>query len=321
MSRVAVTGAAGFLGKHLVARWRREGRDVLPLVRQIDARSPPGSVPLGDVLANPALLGGCRVLVHSAAIRHRYGADPASYRASNVELVERLIEAVAGRGCRFVHVSSVGVYGFPTDLPITEAHPYAPVTLYSASKVEAEQLAREVAGAKGVDLVIARPTIVYGPGDSNGMLDKMARMIRAGTYRVVGSGHNTLHHTHIDDIVQGLSLASERPEAVGEHFIFAGPEVVTLLELSEFVAKAVGRRLPRLRIPMSVARSAATVVDWLAEGGIGFTRREPPINHEKLDVMCVPVSFDVGKARRLLGYAPTVRYREGVPRALTEVAP
>ena len=313
----AITGAAGFVGAHLVRGFEARGARVVPLVRSVAGRSPAGALELEAVLSDPARLEGIGVLVHAAAVRHRHGIDEGTYRASNVELVERALRAAAAaRVKRFVFVSSVGVYGFPARLPVTEAHPYAPRTLYSATKVEAEMRARRTARELGLPLCIARPTIVYGPGDRNGMLDKMATMIRSGTYRIVGRGDNLLHHTHIDDIVEGLWLAATHPAAADEHFILAGPETLTLAELSAIVARAVGRSLPRAHVPSALARAVATVVDVAAYRGVAFTSREPPVNHEKLDVMTLPIWFDAGKARRLLGFAPRVSYEEGVVRTL-----
>lgn len=313
----AITGAAGFLGTHLVRGFEARGARVLPLVRAVEDRFPSGSRTLDEVLAEPSALAGVDVVVHAAAVRHRYGTDASTYRASNVDLVERTIRACAAAGVRrFVLVSSVGVYGFPMRLPVTEEHPYAPRTMYAATKVEAEMRARRAARELGMPLVIARPTIVYGPGDRNGMLDKMAAMIRAGTYRIVGSGDNVLHHTHVDDVVEGVWLAATRPEAEDDHFILAGPETITLAGLSELVARAVGRPLGKTRVPGALARAVATVVDVAAHRGVAFAAREPPINHEKLDVMTLPICFDVGKARRRLGYDPRVGYEEGVMRTL-----
>jgi nucleoside-diphosphate-sugar epimerase len=314
---VAISGAAGFLGTHLVRGFEARGARVLPLVRAVDDRSPAMACVLEAALATPSLLTAADVFVHAAAVRHRHGVDASTYRASNVDLVERALRAAAeARVRRFVFVSSVGVYGFPARLPVTEEHPYAPRTLYAATKVEAEMRARRAASELGVDLCIVRPTIVYGPGDRNGMLDKMAAMIRTGTYRVVGPGDNVLHHTYVDDIVEGVWLAAMHAQAAGDHFILAGPETTTLGGLSELVAGAVGRSLPKRHVPTGIARAVATAVDIAAYRGIAFAAREPPVNHEKLDVMTLPVYFDVGKARRLLGFAPRVGYKEGVMRTL-----
>jgi len=315
-ARVAVTGATGFLGGHLVRDLGARGTSVLPIVRRVDDRAPPMSVALDALLADPARLDGVDTIVHTAAVRHRHGVDAGAYRTANVTLVEHLLRASAGRVRRFVHVSSVGVYGFPQHLPITEAHPYAPATLYSSTKVEAEKLARRVAKEVGIELVILRPTIVYGPGDTNGMLDKTARMILAGTYRIVGRGDNTLHHTFVSDVVDGIELAVRSPNAAGEDFILAGPETTTLREFSETVARAVGRKVSRLRIPLGFARAVATAIDVATYRRLSFRDREPPINNEKLDVMSIPIAFDPAKARALLGYAPRIGYDEGIRRAL-----
>jgi nucleoside-diphosphate-sugar epimerase len=289
----------------------------LPLVRVVADQSPAGAHALEDVIADPTILEGTDVFVHSAAVRHRYGVDATTYHASNVDLVERAMRACAtAKVRRFVFVSSVGVYGFPRRLPVTEEHPYAPRTSYSSTKVEAETRARRAARTLELELCIARPTIIYGPGDRNGMLDKMAAMIEAGTYRLVGPGNNVLHHMHIDDAVEGIWLAATHARAAGDHFILAGAETTTLARLSDLVARSLGRELPRVHIPLSVARAAAAMIDGAARLGVAFVSREPPVNQEKLDVMTLPIAFDVAKARRLLGFAPAVGYKEGVTRTL-----
>lgn len=314
---VAVTGAAGFIGSHLVRGIDARGGGVVPFVRILDARAPAGARTLEDGIARPAFFEGAEVLVHAASVRHHQGIDGTAYRSANVDLVERTMRSAVAAGVRrVVYVSSVGVYGFPERLPVSERYPYAPRTLYAATKVEAELRARRVGRELGVDVVIARPAMVYGRGDRGGVLDKMATMVRAGVYRVVGSGDNVLHHVHIDDLVDGLWLAATRSSAAGEDFILAGAETTTLAELSERVARAVDRRLPRRHVPAGVARAAATVVDLAGYHGVAFSRHEPPLNHEKLDLMTLPIRFDIAKARELLGYAPAVGYEEGVRRTL-----
>jgi nucleoside-diphosphate-sugar epimerase len=312
--RIAVTGAGGFLGGHLVRGLRGEGFDVLPLVRASKDTDPDAARALDDVLAAPSALAGVDVLVHAAAVRHRYGVGEAAYRETNVALAEAVLRAGAGRVRRFVYVSSVGVYGWPDRLPVDESFPFAPRTTYSESKVAAEGLVARVAKELGVEHVIVRPTIVYGPGDTNGMLDKLARMIKSGTYVLVGDGRNTLHHTYVDDVVRGIQHAATSPAAAGRDFILCGPETITLRALSELVARTVGRPLRRVRVPLRFARAIASVVD--AASARGLVPREPPINSEKLDVMTLPIAFDASKAARLLGFEARVRYEEGVPRAV-----
>ena len=307
LRRVVVTGANGFLGGHLVRAARAEGKSVLGVVREAAA----GQASMASILADPDLLNGTDVLVHAAAIRHRHDATPASYQASNVDLVDALVRAAAGRVGRFVHVSSVGVYGFPTDLPITEATPFRPRTLYSQTKIEAEKLVTSLATKLALPFTIIRPTIIYGPGDTNGMLDKLAAMLRARRYLLVGSGANTLHHTYVDDVVRGIYTLADSAKTAGDHFILAGPETITLRALSELVARHVGTKVPRVHVPLRLARGVAACFDVARYQKLAFVDREPPINNEKLDVMTVSVAFDPAKAKAV-GYAPRVRYEEGL---------
>jgi dihydroflavonol-4-reductase len=313
--RLVISGAAGFLGQHLVRAARGRGDAVLPLVHARRPSSADDERPLDEFLA-----GGpdepVDAFIHAAAVRHRHGITLEAYREANVELVARAARALRGRAARFVLVSSVGVYGWPHDLPISEKHAFAPRTRYSETKVMAEERLRAICAEQGLEFTIVRPCIVYGPGDTNGMLDKMARMIAARRYLVVGRGRNVLHHVFVDDVVDGILLAARHPAASGEDFILAGPETTTLGALSVLVARTLGARLPPLGVPLRGARIAASGVELATRLGLVSGGREPPINHEKLDVMTLPIAFDIGKARSLLGYAPRVGYAEGVPRAL-----
>ncbi len=314
---VAISGAAGFLGVHLVRGFDGRGARVLPLVRAVEGRSPAGARVLDEACADPAVLAGVDVFVHAAAIRSPHGVDASTFRSSNVDGVERAMQACAAAGVRrFVFVSCVDVYGFPARLPVIEGDPFAPRTAYAGTKVEAEMRARRAARDLPLPLTLVRPAIIYGPGDRHGMLARMAAMIRSSTYRVVGPGDNVLHHAHVDDVVEGIWLAATRDAAAGEDFILAGPETTTLARLSMLVARALGRDLPRRHVPVAVARAVATAVDAAEQYGVAFTKREPPIDHEKLDAMTLPVRFDIGKAQRLLGFAPSVGYEEGLMRTL-----
>jgi nucleoside-diphosphate-sugar epimerase len=317
IASAAIVGAGGFLGTHLVRGFEARGARVVPLVRRVEDRSPAGARAFGEALEDPALLAGIDVVVHVAAAGTGHGSDAASERTANLDLVERAMVLTAKAGARrFVLVSSVGVYGYPSRLPVTEDHPYAPRTAHAATRVEAEMRARRAARDLPFDLVIARPTAVYGPGARHGLLVTMAAMIATGTYRVVGSGDNVLHHMHVDDAVEGLWLAATHPDAAADHFLFAGPETTTLARLSELVSRALGRPLPRRHLPAGLARAMATLVDVAATRGVAFTRQDGPLFHARLDGLTLPLCFDISKARRRLGFAPRVTYEEGVMRTL-----
>ena len=314
MRNAAITGATGFLGAHLLRGFEARGARVLAVVHTMDGRSPAGARPLED---GSRLFAGIDVVVHAAAAPYTHEVHAEAYRIANADLLARTMRACADAGVpRFVLVSSAAVYGFPARLPVTEECPFGPRTLYAAAKVEAEMRARRLARELGLSVVIARPSLVYGPGDRRGVFQKMAAMIRAGVYRVVGSGNNVLHHMHVDDLVEGLWLAATHPNAEDDDFLLAGPETITLAELSDLVAQSVGRTLPARHVPSVLARAVATVVDIAAHQGLVFAPRDHPVNHERLDMMTLPISYDIAKARARLQFAPRVGYREGVMRTL-----
>jgi nucleoside-diphosphate-sugar epimerase len=309
MGSVAIIGAAGFLGGHLVHGFEARGASVLPLVRAVDDQSPARSRTLAEAVERPGLAGDAAVVIYAAASR----GD--AQRSSELDRVEQAIRmAATAHVPRFVLVSSTSVYGFPARLPVTEEHPYAPRTAVAAIKVEVEMRARRVARDSGLRLVIVRPTVVYGPGARGGLLDRMASAIQLGV--AVGAGDNLLHLTHVDDVVEGTWLASTRPAADDEHFILAGPAATTLASLSDVIARAIERPAPSVRVPSSVARAVATVVDVATHRGVTFGRRSPPIRHDQLDEMTLSIAFDIAKARGMLGFAPRVGYEEGVARTL-----
>jgi len=313
----AITGATGFLGAHLRHGFEARGVRVLPLVHTIDGRSPAGAQPLEGAIANPCLLAGVDVVVHAVAVAYTHDVHADAYRIANADLLARTMRACADAAVpRFVLLSSAGVYGFPARLPVTEDFPFAPRTLYAAAKVEAEMRARRLARDLGLSLVIARPSLVYGPGDRRGVFQKMSAMIRAGVYRVVGSGNNVLHHMHVDDLVEGLWLTATHPHAKDDDFLLAGPETITLADLSDLLAQSVGRSLPKRHVPSVLARAVATVVDVAAHQGVVLAPREHPVNHERLDMMTLPICYGIDKARDRLQFEPRVGYREGVMRTL-----
>ncbi len=225
--------------------------------------------------------------------------------------------AGAARVSRFVLVSSVGVYGFPSRLPVTEEHPYAPRT----AVLRDEGRGRDAGSPHGErgrasSSSSRAPPSSTVPGDRNGMLDKMAVMIRAGAYRIVGAGDNLL-------APHARRRHRRGPVAHGDPPRGRGRALHPRRARDDHARASVRARGPRGRAatatrarPSALARAVATVVDVAAYRGVAFTSREPPVNHEKLDVMTLPIWFDVAKARRLLGFAPRVGYEEGVLRTL-----
>lgn len=308
---VAVTGATGFIGGHAASALASRGLRVLALHRHPEPPAPrPGVewVPLDDWERGTSPLDA---LVHVAAVRHRHGVPPAEYGRQNVELTRRLLAASVGRVRRFVDVSSIAVFGWPRTLPIDDGFPSAPVGPYGASKVATEELVRR----SGLPYAIVRPSITYGPGDTNGMIDKLFRLLREGRYRVVGPGRSRVQLVYVEDLAHALAETALRPGLDGAEFTCTFREPIELRELSGLAAEAVGRRLPRLHVPLPVARAAALAFEGLeAAGLLRFPGGEPPVTREKLQTVTVDRAYDIARMRRLLAWEPPTGYAEGLRR-------
>ena len=176
--------------------------------------------------------------------------------------------------------------------------------------MEGERLARDAAARTGVEVVIARPTGIYGPGDRR--LLKLFRGIAHRRFVILGSGNIFYHLTYIDDLVEGFRLCGEVPAAAGRTYILAGGEVTTLNELAGLIAGEAGVAPPRVHLPVWPF--------WLAgaacEAICAPLRIEPPIYRRRVDFFTKSRAFDISRARAELGYDPKIGLREGIRRTL-----
>jgi dihydroflavonol-4-reductase len=316
--RVLVTGATGFTGGHLARGLAAHGRQVVALVRD-EARA--GSLTTGgiglasgdirDAAAVERAAAGAEVVYHIAAIYRRAGLREDEYRAVNARAVATVIEAAARAGVkRVVHCSTVGVHGDVEHPPANEDAPLKPGDIYQVTKLEGERVAREAATRTGVEVVIARPTGIYGPGDRR--LLKLFRGVARRRFVVLGSGEIFYHLTYIDDLVEGFRLCGEVPPAAGRTYILGGGEVTTLNELIRIIAELAGVKPPTLHVPVWPFRAAGAACETIcAPFGI-----EPPLYRRRVDFFTKSRAFDIARARAELGYAPQVSLREGIRRTL-----
>ena len=254
---------------------------------------------------------GREVVYNIAALYREAGLPADAYRAVNADAVATLIEVSAAAGVRrVVHCSTVGVHGDIEQPPANEDAPLRPGDVYQETKLLGEQLARTAAERSGVELVIARPTGIYGPGDRR--LFKMFGQIARGRFLMIGPGHNFYHVTFIEDLCEGFRLCGVRPEAAGRTYILGGGEVTTLADLVALTAEVAGRPVPRLRVPLWPVWLAGAACELVCMPfGIA-----PPLYRRRVDFFRKSRAFDISRARRELGYEPKVGLREGVRRTL-----
>jgi nucleoside-diphosphate-sugar epimerase len=316
--RVLVTGATGFTGGHLARTLRRRGYDVAALVREpskaADLEREGITVVPGDLRDRTALqraVSGSEVIYHIAAIYRQAGLPEAEYRQVNAESVRTLIEAAHGGGVRrVVHCSTVGVHGDVESPPANEDAPLRPGDVYQQTKLEGERNARDAAARTGIELVIVRPSGIYGPGDRR--LLKLFRGIVRRRFVTLGHGNIYYHLTFIDDLVEGFRLCGEVQRAAGRTYILAGSELTTLNVLTALIAQEAGVPPPTWHLPVWPFRAAGALCE-LACAPFGI---EPPIYRRRVDFFTKSRAFDITRAREELGFAPSVTLREGIRRTL-----
>jgi nucleoside-diphosphate-sugar epimerase len=318
--KVVVTGGAGFLGQHLVAALQERG----DAARVLDRPTPsterlvdrgvefyPADICEAASLTEP--MHGADAVVHLAALSAVW-APMDEYHAVNVTGTENVCRAALTAGVeRLIHISSWTVYGMGTKRPAHEDSPLAPLNEpYSVTKALGDRLVQRMILEDGLPATIIRPDTIFGPGDSV-HIGRMSDRLRARRSIIVGSGLNAMPFVYVADIVQGLLLALDRPEAVGQAYNIANHQPLTQEQLLRAIAEEIGAPPPRLRVPYSALYATA----YLAEHAALLTRsrRKPILTRLGVAIFGADNRHAIDKARRELGYSPAVPVREGIRRA------
>ena len=296
--RVLVTGANGFIGRALCVYLRSKGHELVSVVR---SKPQDGQITVGEI--GPAVnwnmaLHGCDAVVHLAArahvLRDASVNSLGTYRTVNCDGTLNLARQAASVGVRrFVFISSIGVNGSQKAFPgFTEADEPNPQDPYSISKYDAEMGLREIAKRTGMEVVILRPPLVYGPC-APGNFRILVNVIRKGIPLPLGAVHNQRSFVAVDNLVDFIALCVDRmrsPLAANELFLISDGEDVSTTELLRKVALAYGVKAFLLPIPVMWMRFAARC---LGKGAMA---------NRLLGSLVV----DSSKARELLGWRPLV---------------
>ncbi len=305
MRKVLVTGCAGFIGSHLVEALLARGHSVVG----VDCLTPfyaierkranlnsflghPGFHLIEGDLNHPQVLEhalpGVEAVFHLAAragVRSSWGDTFDSYLEENLMATQRLLEACARRGlAKFVNASSSSVYGNTPDLPAREDSRLCPASPYGVTKLAAEKLSDVYREEMGVPTVSLRLFTVFGPRQRPDMaFDHFLRAAyKSETIHVFGDGSQVRNFTYVSDVVEGFLLAAEHPTPSGVYTI-GGGATVRLSEVLDHISTVVGKPLKIEYEPKAPGDVAAT-------------------------------EADISLARRELGFAPLVDWREGIRR-------
>ncbi len=317
-----VTGVTGFTGGHLARHLAQRGVAVRGLVRrkslgrpQVDSLRNAGvEIVEGDLADAAAVATACRgvdVVYHIAATYREAGQPESAYRAINVQGVSHVIAGARDAGARrVVHCSTGGVHGHIARPPADEDAPFNPGDVYQETKLEGEQLARSEGERGGIEVVIARPIGIYGPGDLRFL--KMFRGIARRRFPVLGAGEVFYHLTYIDDLCDGFRLCGEVAGAAGRTYLLAGPRYTTLNTLVEMIASELQVRPLPVHLPVWPFWLAGAACEALCIP----LRVQPPLYRRRVDFYTKSRAFDTTRARTELGFAPAVDLPEGIRRTI-----
>jgi nucleoside-diphosphate-sugar epimerase len=315
--RILVTGAGGFIGYNLANDLAANGWEV----KGIDLHFPedPGEgrearfdkvqADFRETSALANALEGADSVIHLASAHLDVGMRDEEYWDVNVRSLPALLEQARAAGVkRFVHVSSVGVYGKLATCPANEETACHPQSIYGRTKLEGERKVLEFHRETQFPVVVLRPAWVYGPGCPRTM--KLYRTLRKGRFVMIGKGGNLRHPIFIDDFVMACKQALEATDAVGEMMIVAGPDVITTHELVEGFSRALGVPFPKIRLPYSLGKLLAVT----AETCFGLIGKSPPVSRRTLEFFDTDNAFEIDKAKRALGYRPSFDLDQGLAR-------
>jgi nucleoside-diphosphate-sugar epimerase len=319
--KVLVTGAAGFLGGHLVDMLLEHGDEVRAMVRPVENASRLRSlvgveVAQGDLTDRDSLkraVRGVRCVYNVAAKTGPWGLEK-DYTAVNVWGVADLMTAAMDAGVpRIVHTSSITVYGHHLKGIVTEDHPMqAEDNPYSRTKIAGERLIADFVKERGAPVVVVRPAWIYGPRDT-ASFGRFVSLVESRKGFQIGSGKNIVPVVYVRDVAQGLIKAgTASEEVIGEAYTIADDRRVTQAEylnaMADFLqVPPVSRKLPYVAL-YAAGRTAEML--WQAMG-----RRKsapPPVTTYGVTLLGGNQEFSIEKARHELGYQPEYDVIRGV---------
>lgn len=272
--RVAITGVNGFIGsraRHALESW---GTEIVPVTR----RPTEGCVAVGDLGSDTdwsTAVAGVDAVIHLAArvhISRETSTDPQEeFTRANVGGSGSLVRACLDAGVRrMVFLSTAGVFGSSSKDLVTDSSPTNPQNLYAESKLEAEELVRDMTENTSLSTVILRAPLVYGEG-ARGNLDRLRVLIQRGMPLPLGSVNNRRSAIAIGNLTSALKLAAESERVSGRSLLVEDGTHWSSREMAEWVGRSIGRAPRLLPVPAGLARFLLAIGrrDDLAERLVG----------------------------------------------------
>ena len=306
--QILVTGASGFVGSALCSALLAQGHAVRASIRSAGAMPSADGldvVAVGEVGAQTdwtAALAGMDYVIHCAArahVMHETEADAlAAYRTVNVAGTQRLAEQAAALGVRrLVFLSSIGVLGIHTNgrRPFFISDTPKPVEDYAISKWEAEQVLWAISAQTGLEVVVVRPPLVYGPG-VKGNLRRLLRWAARGLTLPLGAVHNQRSLVGLSNLVDLLLRCAEHPAAAGQTFLMSDGQDLSTSHLIRLMAEGMNRPARLLHVPVALLQAGGSLLGKRGE----------------IDRLVGSLQVDSSYTKAQLGWTPPVSVEDGV---------
>jgi len=312
--KILITGATGFIGRHLLQRLVEEGHLCRCLVRRSSNRenlfnNPNVEIFQGDITKPETLKGIGKeidVFINSAGILGKWNSTIDDLRSVNADGITNLAAEILKNNAEYIiHLSAGGVTGPVKGHPADETYICQPRTPYEKTKWDGEKKALLLYEQYHLPIVVVRPTFTYGPEDPHKLA--LFRAVKGGRFAYIGSGESVNHPVYIDDLISGITLLLQK-RPIGETFIIGGPRPVTKKELISVIAEELKVKKKFLHFPRWIASCGAFSMIYFARL-LGF---EPILTPSRVSMMADNWGYSIKKANEKLGYEPKIDLTTGI---------
>jgi len=311
---VLITGSSGFIGSHLAEELVKKGYNVKCLVRKtsnienlkkLGVELVYGELTNKDSLARA--VDDVDIVYHLGAVLGSFNEPKELIWNVNVNGTKNILDESFKHGVKkFIHFSTFLVYGY-TKKPANEKTPYsAPTTYYGETKRESEKIVEEYMD-KGMSTVIIQPTVIHGAGLDFGFAN-LFKAIQDGKFMFIGNGDNLLHLGYIDNLIEGVLLASESEKAIGKKYIIGDEKPLPFKVVVGYMAGILGVKMPRIHLPEVVARVSIPPLKILSL----ITAKQPILTSERINFIVKNQAGDISKIKNELGFKPRISSRDGL---------